>query len=140
MTEAIESHMRVIEPILYSQVNPPFLAAYKTQASGKNLYYLSTITQGSDHIVSHYEIWLRSDKSLEGLSDPRELELFTFIKLDMSKEGTPQRENLETIAQSNDEVDCWKIPSYFVCSVYLQCTNQAFIAEARCKGISNVII
>jgi len=137
MRESIEYHMRIIDPSVFSQVNLPFLAAYYTQLSEQNLYYLSAITQGSDHIISHYEIWLRSNNSLEGLVDSTELELFSFLRLDMSKESRPIKKDLVIVTHSEKEVNCSEIPSFFVCSVYSKCTNQVFIPEARCKEANN---
>jgi len=131
----LDTSMRFIDPKVFSRIHPPFLGAYVTKNHGQTFYYLSVIAQGSDHSLAHYEIWLSSNIDIEELTSIDDLQLFGYVRLDMSKETRFSQGDLSVEAKGTGKnVDCGKISSLFVCSVYPECTSKDFISQAKCKA------
>jgi len=132
MFKRLDSSMRLIDPKDFSKANPPFLAAYTTKLYGQTFYYLSVIFLTSDRSVNHYEIWLSSRMDMEELTNFEDLQLFGYIKLDISKETKISQGDLAVVTEEKTPIDCSKIPSFMVCSVYPECSSQNFISHASC--------
>jgi len=131
----LDTSMRFIDPKVFSRIHPPFLGAYTAKSHGQTLYYLSVIASGSDRSLAHYEIWLSSQKDIEELSSIEDLQLFGYARLDMRKETVFSRGDLSVVAKDSEKnIDCEKISSLFVCSLYPECTSKDFVSQAICKA------
>ncbi len=132
MRKRLDSSMRLIDPKDFSKIVPSFLAAYMTKLYGQTLYYLSVAFLTSDRSVNHYEIWLSSRVDMEELESFEDLQLFGYIKLDISKENSISQGDLTAVTGEKTPIDCSKIPSFMVCSAYPECSSQKFISHASC--------
>ena len=132
LKKVVVQNVEIIKPEVMSDINMPLLGVYTTELNGTKFIYVNSLVEGTDNSISHYEFWFTRNASLTTLIMSEDFNLFVYTDLIMTAQGMQHKGDLTSITSVNGKVNCPMISSYFVCSLYTECSSDSFIKNNIC--------